>query len=326
MPLNPGGAFLAYGKWLVGNTLRCRLLGVKHVVSVSLGSSKRDFCETLTLLGQEVRLERCGTDGSLNGAAALIRELDGQVDALGLGGLNLYVQVGNRRYRLRDAARLEAQAKQTPVLDGGGLKATLEKRVVEELNAKTSLTNKRIFMVSAVDRFGMAEALSETGAEMRYGDLVTLLGVPLPLRSLATLRGLAGVVLPVARHAPIRWLYPVGEAQERGDGGPFTRFYAWADLIAGDWHLIRRYLPERLDGKIVLTNTVTPANTELLHERGADLLVTTTPQLNGRSVATNVLEAAFVAVTGGKLLTPGELEPYITASGLTGTFTDLQTR
>ena len=296
------------------------------MVSVSLGSSKRDFCETLTLLGQEVRLERRGTDGSLDRAAALVRELDGQVDALGLGGLNLYVQVGSRRYRLRDAARLEAQARQTPVLDGGGLKATLEKRVVEQLNVRKNLKDKRTFMVSAVDRFGMAAALSETGAEMRYGDLVTLLGVPLPLRSLTTLHGLGALLLPVARHAPIAWLYPTGEAQERGDGGPFTRFYAWAELIAGDWHLIRRYLPERLDDKIILTNTVTPANTELLRTRGADLLVTTTPQLNGRSLPTNLLEAAFVAVTGGRVLTPAELEPHVAASGLTGTFTELQTR
>ena len=161
---------------------------------------------------------------------------------------------------------------------------------------------------------------------MRYGDLVTLLGVPLPLRGLVTLRGLAALLLPVVRHAPIAWLYPTGEAQERGDGGPFARFYAWADVIAGDWHLIRRYLPERLDGKIILTNTVTPANIELLRERGAALLVTTTPQLNGRSLPTNVLEAAFVAVTGGRLLSLGELEPHVAASGLTGTFTDLQTR
>lgn len=306
--------------------LHGRLQNVKHVVSVSLGSSKRDFCETLTLLGQEVRLERRGTDGDLERAVALIRGLDGQVDAFGLGGINLSVQVGSRRYSLRDAARIAGQAERTPVLDGGGLKMTLEKRVVERLAAQRSLDDARVFMTSALDRYGMAVALAETGAAVRYGDLVTLLGVPLPLRSLATLSGLARVVLPIARHAPFRWLYPLGDAQEREDGGPLTRFYAWADLIAGDWHLVRRHLPGRLDGKTILTNTVTPANVELLRGRGADLLVTTTPQLNGRSLPTNALEAAFVAVTGGRPLTPAELEPHVAASGLEGTFTNLSAR
>lgn len=137
------------------------------------------------------------------------------------------------------------------------------------------------------------------------------------------MRALARVLLPVVRHAPISWLYPTGEAQERGDTGTFSRFYAWADVIAGDWHLIRRYLPERLGGKVILTNTTTPENVALLRERGAALLVTTTPRLNGRSVATNVLEAAFVAVTVGKRLRPAELSGYVAESGLKGTFLEL---
>lgn len=296
---------------------------MKRVVSVSLGSSRRDLCETLTLLGCKVVLERRGTDGDVARAAALIRELDGWVDAIGLGGINLYLDVGGRRYVLRDAARLAAQAKRTPVVDGGGLKASLETRVVARLHSEIGLQGKKVFIVSAVDRFGMARALRETGAQLRYGDLISILDVPLPLRSLTMVRTLAGVFLPVARHAPIRWLYPTGEAQERGNSGPFSRFYAWADVIAGDWHLIRRYLPERLGGKTILTNTITRENVELLRGRGANLLVTTTPQLNGRSVATNVLEAAFVAVTGGKLLSPAELSAYVTASGLRGTFLEL---
>ena len=300
----------------------------KRIVSVSLGSSGRNLCERLTLLGEEVVVERRGVDGNLGRAAALIRELDGRVDAIGLGGINLYLEVGGRRYALRDAVRLAAHAKQTPVLDGGGLKTTLEKRVAQRLHAEMNLKDKKVLVVSAVERFGMAQALQGTGAQMRYGDLVSILDVPLPLRSLVTVRALARVVLPVALRAPISWLYPTGAAQEQS-GPPsrytrfYTRFYAWAEVIAGDWHLIRRYLPERLDGKTILTNTTTAANTELLRRRGAARLVTTTPRLGGRSVATNVLEAAFVAVTGGKLLSPTELSGYVAESGLNGTFLEL---
>ena len=270
---------------------------------------ERDLCERLKLLGEEVVVERRGVDGDLKRAAALIRELDGRVDAIGLGGINLYLEVGGRRYALRDAVRLAAHAKRTPVLDGGGLKTTLEKRVAQRLHAEMNLKDKKVLVVSAVERFGMAQALQGTGAQMRYGDLVSILDVPLPLRSLLTVRGLVRAILPVARHAPISWLYPTGATQEQsGPPSRYTRFYAWAEVIAGDWHLIRRYLPERLDGKTILTNTTTTAaNAELLRKRGAARLVTTTPRLNGRSVATNVLEAAFVAVTGGKLLSPTEL-------------------
>ena len=300
-----------------------KLGSVKRVVSVSLGASGRDFCERLTLLGQEVVVERRGVDGDLKRAAALIRELDGHVAAIGLGGIDLYLGVGKTRYVLRDAARLAAQATRTPVLDGGGLKAGLEKRVVERLHAEVGLGDKRVFMVSTVDRFGMAQALAETGAQMHYGDLVSILDMPLPMRSLTTVRGLARVILPVARYAPISCLYPTGAAQEQVSGrfsSLYASLYAWAEVLAGDWHLIRRYLPERLDGKTVLTNTTTAANVSLLRERGAARLVTTTPRLGGRSIPTNVLEAAFVAVTGGELLSPSALAGYVAQSGLNGTF------
>src|SRR5690606_29627878 len=85
----------------------------------------------------------------------------------------------------------------------------------------------------------------------------------------------------------------------------FTHHYEWADVIAGDFHLIRRYMPPRLEGKIVLTNTVTSQDVEELRQRGVKHLITTTPHLNGRSFGTNVMEATLVALAGAK----GELPP-----------------
>lgn len=299
---------------------------MKRIVSVSLGSSKRDLGEPLLLLGHEVELQRRGTDGDVALAGRLIRELDGQVDAIGLGGMDLYVYVAGRRYTLRQAAQLAAQATRTPVVCGAGLKGSLERRVVHELGRRTALRGKRVLLVSAVDRFGMASALAEAGAEVRYGDPAFILGVPYLLRSPWTVRGLAYVTLPFVLQAPMHWLYPTGRDQESHvePSAFFGRAYAWADVIAGDWHLIRRYLSEHLDGKVILTNTTTAEDAELLRARGARLLVTTTPRLNGRSVSTNVLEAAFVAVTGGKPLSPAELAGYVADSGLKGTFLELQ--
>jgi hypothetical protein len=38
---------------------------MKHVLSISLGSSARDSCAEVEMLGQRMLLERRGTDGSL---------------------------------------------------------------------------------------------------------------------------------------------------------------------------------------------------------------------------------------------------------------------
>jgi len=94
---------------------------VKHVVSVSLGSSKRDSTAQAVFLGEEFILERVGTDGDMQKAVQKIGELDGRVDAIGLGGIDLYLWLGEKRYVIRDAKKLKEAAKITPVVDGSGL-------------------------------------------------------------------------------------------------------------------------------------------------------------------------------------------------------------
>ena len=67
---------------------------MKRVVSISLGSSKRDHCVEQTFNQEIVRIERIGTDGSTEKAKSLIRSFDGTVDAFGLGGTDLYIYAG----------------------------------------------------------------------------------------------------------------------------------------------------------------------------------------------------------------------------------------
>jgi hypothetical protein len=272
---------------------------ILRVVSVSLGSASRDHNVSTQLLGRDFHIERRGVNGDMNAARKLIAELDGKVAAIGLGGIDLYVVAGARRYILRDAARLARAAKTTPVVDGSGLKDTLERETVKQLQACGALNfkGKKTLLVSAVDRFGMAEALVHAGANVTFGDFQFILGLPIPLRKLSTVRRLGAIILPIATKLPFQMLYPTGEKQDAvKTTKSHEKFYADAEIIAGDFLLIRRFLPARLDGKTVLTNTVTARDIELLRERGAQTLITTTPEFEGRSFGTNVMEGVFAAL------------------------------
>ena len=87
-------------------------------------------------------------------------------------------------------------------------------------------------------------------------------------------------------------------------------------MVAGDFLYIKRFMPDRIPGKIILTNTTTSADVEMLRERGAAMLVTTTPRLNGRSFGTNVMEALFVALAGKFPLEEQDYLEYINKLGL----------
>src|SRR5437870_7115625 len=205
---------------------------MKRIVSVSLGSSSGDMRVETEFFGERFLIEREGTDGDLRRAIARIAELDGKWDAMGLGGTDLYYVAGGRRYVVRDAARMAAAARRTPVVDGSGLKHTLERETIRRLQREgvIDFRGRRVLMVAAVDRFGMAEALVEAGADVLFGDLIYGLGVPVPLRTLGSLQRLARIVLPVIRLLPMAWFYPTGKQQEKRIARA-PQYYHWAEVI-----------------------------------------------------------------------------------------------
>ena len=69
---------------------------MRQAVSISLGSTSRDKKVTLTLLGEEITIERIGTDGDVEKAIQLYNELDGKVDAFGVGGIDLGLNFAGR--------------------------------------------------------------------------------------------------------------------------------------------------------------------------------------------------------------------------------------
>ena len=273
---------------------------MKKIVSVSLGSSTRDHQVQVRWLGEDFDISRIGCDGSLDRAITLLRELDGKVDAIGLGGIDVYLYAGGKRYALRDGLRMLETVKTTPAVDGSGLKNTLERETVRYLqeNGIIDFHGLPVLMVSALDRFGMAQALVAAGADVTFGDFIFALGVDKPVRTLAEFEKLAERYLPDACKLPFQFFYPTGKKQERPPQPKFPQYYAAAQVIAGDFHFIRQHMPPDLSGKTILTNTVTAANIEELRERGAGRLVTSTPNLGGRSFGTNVMEAALLALLG----------------------------
>lgn len=272
----------------------------KHVVSISLGSSARDASAILELGGQKISIERRGTDGDLDKARQLLERWDGKADAIGLGGTDLYVYAGKKRYTFRESAKLISNVRQTPVLDGSGLKNSLERKLIRSLAAggEVAIKGSRVLLVCAVDRFGMAEALLEMGAQVTFGDLIFGLGINKPLRSLAALSWWASLLAPVVTKLPVSWFYPMGKEQDvRVVRHP--EYFLENDIIAGDFHYIKKFMPAKLLGKTIITNTVTAADRRMLQQAGIKMLITTTPCIEGRSFGTNVMEAMLVALHGG---------------------------
>lgn len=286
---------------------------MKHAVSVSLGSPTRDKRVVVTLNEEQICVERIGTGGDEKKAQRLFNELDGKVDVLAVGGIDLYVHLDGRDYPIRSALKLVKDVCKTTVVDGRFLKYALESRVFEL--AKPMIGEvphfRRAFMPSSVDRIGLTTAVSAVADEVVIGDLMFILDIPIPIRGLEQFKKIARILLPIVGYLPISMILPPG-SKEDTLAPRHQRFWREADLIAGDMHYIRKYAPDDLDGKWVVTNTTTPENIELLKRRGVSVVITTTPRYEGRSFGVNLMEGVLTAYAGlGRPLSEAELNDLI---------------
>lgn len=271
---------------------------MKRIVSVSIGSSLRDHLVEIDILGEKYLIQRIGTDGDIKKAISMINELDGKVDAIGVGGIDLYLTgVANKKYVVKEAIPIINAAKITPICDGSGVKNTLEYRVINYLNDNNIITlkDKKVLVTCATDRFRMTEAFIENNCQVLMGDLIFALGIPITIKRINVLKKLLKVLMPIISKLPFKILYPTGNKQSENNNEKFKKYYDNADIIAGDFHYIKKYMPKSLEGKIIITNTVTADDVNFLRNLGVDTLVTTTPNWDGRSFGTNVIEAIILS-------------------------------
>jgi len=286
---------------------------MKRAVSVSLGSSARDKKVVVDFNGEPISVERIGTDGDARKSKRLFAELDAKVDALAVGGADLYYRLGGREYPARAVLKLVEDVRHTPVVDGRGLKHnTLERRVFELAAPVLGEIPHfhRAFIPVALDRLGLARAIEEVTDQVIYGDLMIALGIPVVIRGIRQYCRVARALLPIVSYFPLSMIFYGSSGEEPTPR--YHRYWQESDLIAGDFMFMRKYLPLDLSGKTVITNTTTDANIELLRERGVRMVITTTPRYEGRSFGTNMIEAALTAYADkGRQLTDDELNALI---------------
>lgn len=276
---------------------------MKEALSISIGSSIRNKSVVVNLLGQDVHISRIGTDGDMKAARQLFRENDGKVDAFGVGGTDLGLFFAGKWYPLHSVLPMVQDVRQTPVVDGCGLKNTLEVHSADVLEAEIGnyldQLGRTALVMTAVDRYGLLRSFLDAGYRCRFGDVLFSLGLPIPLNSERSVKTVMTILMPIVSRLPFEWVYPTGEKQhQRKPKYPWA--FHEASVIAGDCHYITRYMPDDLEGKVIVTNTTTPKDVDLFRQAGVKYLMTTTPVYEGRSFGTNMMEAALLAVSGYK--------------------------
>ncbi|MEZ4716492.1 MAG: hypothetical protein R2851_10450 [Caldilineaceae bacterium] len=171
-----------------------------------------DVDEDVRFLDQTVRILRRGCGGDHARARELIAAHDGRVDAIGLDGLPARLQLGRTHVDHAQGATLAAAATQTPVVDGDGIRAGLERwGVILGDRAEPGIfSQKRVLMVPGLNHGALAQALERRGSDIRYADPFVYFGLPdIPgVGSRQTLDQAAPATLQRLKDEPFRRIFP----------------------------------------------------------------------------------------------------------------------
>ena len=276
---------------------------MKHVTSISLGSSQQDFSFGTTFLGQPMQVRRLGTDGSLAQALKLVQAAEAgkpgqRADALGLGLVKDSQRLGPRQAVAQDAARLRAAALRVPVTTGARLGEIFGEWALRHAQATLGhyFDNAKVLFFSGLAHHRLALAMAEYSQNLLFADPLLQLGLPKLLTSVDALGLYARGAHQVSDWAPPR-LIP-GVLMRQWTHFVLRRAMHKASVVVAPAHELDDFGLEELAGKTVLTSTVNAQRLAAFKDKGVHLVVDAAPLLNGHALSPDLLDAMILAASG----------------------------
>ena len=272
---------------------------MKKIASISLGPFSLDCNFRAELLGHDFEVVRIGTDNDFKAAEKLVIEWRDKVDAIGLGLVHDHYSVGTRYFHQRDTARLEKLAGDTLVSTGARLREIVQEWALRSAQHELGnfFNNAKVLFLSGAANYRLASVMGEFTQNLSFADPVLQFGAPGLLHSLRALELYAAGSHPVLRVGPEDHLPSLAPAR-RFNRSLLKKAVRDADAIVASYHQLERYGPDELEGKVVLTSTISPDRLQALKERGVRVVVDCSIQLFEQTVGLNVVEAMILAALG----------------------------
>jgi predicted amino acid dehydrogenase len=284
------------------DTVACANSGFR-ILEISFPQNRRSGPYRFQLSQSNISVDIVHGLMNIERAQRLISESKGVYDAIAFSGFALTFTIGDRYHRHRKLRKLlvESDDADTLVCDGIRAKDTIERllirRIVETLEG--DIANRRILVLSGMDRWGVSEVLSGVKSQIVFGDLMYNFRFGIPLLSLDQVRFVSPLILNVVTRAPLDWYFPGARSRRRLMPRWRHAFY-WAEVIVGGMNYLKRYSPQSLDGKIVISNVISQDEIDWLKSKGASIVASLTPVVSGERISASVMEAALTLVTRGK--------------------------
>lgn len=253
--------------------------------------------ERVEFLGTSFTLQHKNCFGDVAKARAVLAAYDGRVAAIALENMPLTLELGPTHREHQNGRQMVTAVRTTPIADGRVVRAGLERwGVILADRAQPGIfSRKRVLMTPGLNHNGLAQALEKRGCELRYADpfiYFHLPGAP-GIGGRHSRNQAAPVELDRLKEMDYSRLYPaVNGSTPASSHAPF----AWADVLAGDMSVIRRFAPTQLKHKTVIVAGAAAEDLADLQRRGVSLVVELMPGMMGAYGRVSASAAVWEAV------------------------------
>jgi predicted amino acid dehydrogenase len=229
--------------------------------------------------------------------ARLVREKRDDVDAIGLGMVREHYTVGTDHFVRPETRKLEKLSGDTPVTTGSRLREIVQEWTLRsaQLELGNIFSNAKVLFLSGTINYRLASILSEFTDNLTFADPVVQFGLPNLLHSLDALELYATGSHPILRFESGKGLVPSIAPFQFFNHLVLRRAVKDAHVVVAPYEQLRHYGLEELDGKTVITSTVSDERLQELREKGVRLVLDCSIQPFKHTVGLNVIEAMVMA-------------------------------
>ncbi len=277
---------------------------MKTAVGISLGSGEHNFDFEVDFLGQRLKVWRLGTDASTTKTVKLLKAWERHADAIGIAVAKDRYTLPSRRPVHEEVARLTAAVTRVPVTTGARLADILQEWAVRHVqNALGSFfTNANVLFFSGTSNLKLAQTMHEYTQNVSFADPLLQLGIPKLLTSLDALR-----LYSAGAHRVLDWVLPgvlSSDLAKEWNRFMLRKAVHGATVVVAPVQDFDNLDREDLDGKTVVTSTVSDERLARLGAKGVAMVVDGSPFLFGHVIPPCLLDAMIIAATGKR---PGEI-------------------
>ncbi|MBI5110071.1 MAG: dehydrogenase [Rhodocyclales bacterium] len=271
---------------------------MKKVVTVTLGSSKKDFEFKTRFLGQEFSVRRFGADKDSSKAWELMRRQQANADAIALSDMPDHYHVGLRTVINKKSQHLMQVVTRVPVTTGASLRRLLQVRAVRHVQKELGnyFNNNLVLFLSGMRNYDMAVALSDYTRNLSFADPVFHAASPVLLSSLDQLELFAKGKELLPDGVPGDFLKSVlGTLKNK----IVANAVAKSHVIVGTFREIQAVAAGgNLEGKTLITSAVDDEAFAFFAKHKVNLAVDVSPKLFDQVVGISTITAMILAATG----------------------------